>query len=574
MKKISMALALLVFAILLVGAERSLDNKLPPTVEPLTTEPILCEPAPVNLNADESGKFISVLPGWGSHSYQVTTTNDSAQFYFNQALNFYFSYHFREALASFKESARFDKSCAMAYWGQALAMGPYFNNYFYKMNKEVPGVLEQMNHALEATSPKEKALVSAMNKRYSANTTNSDRRQLDSNYANSMLLLTRQFPADDDIKALYVDAMMLAHKWDFWHNDGNPKSWTPELVTICESILTRDPVHPAALHYLIHVTEASKHPEKALHSADVLKETLPGVGHMVHMATHMYQRNGLYAKGVYVNEDANTAINQTDSLIPYIGIGRNTNLHIFAVQSYCAMNAGMFTMGMPVYLRARNRLVALRSSIEKDAYSQYVYMMPVIAWVRLGKWQEILASPAPDAGWKYSVALDDFAKGMAHVRNNDLAKAHILLSNLQVGMIDSLLFVRLMPFNKPVQCLRIAEGILRGEILYAQGKTSEAIKAFKLAVAEEDQLIYCEPKDWLIPSRQYLGACLLKMKRATEAEKVFREDLVNNPGNGWSLMGMHQSMLAQKKTKEAAEYKVAFDSAFTAADVKLKSSVL
>jgi hypothetical protein len=44
-----------------------------------------CAP-PVNENTypDNSGKFISILPGWGNHSYRITTQNDSAQLYFNQ----------------------------------------------------------------------------------------------------------------------------------------------------------------------------------------------------------------------------------------------------------------------------------------------------------------------------------------------------------------------------------------------------------------------------------------------------------------------------------------------------------
>lgn len=573
MKSIFLTIFIVFFAMILISAGKIFYKKSTEPVQFEKQDIISCEPATAAISADESGKFITVLPGWGHHSYRISTSNDSTQFYFNQGLNFYYSYHFKEALASFKEAARFDQSCTMAYWGQALAMGPYYNNYFYKMSKEVPDVIKRMNDYLPSATEKEKALITAMQQRYSADTTNRDRKQLDSNYAAAMSLLTKQFASDDDVKALYIDAVMLAHKWDFWFNDGSPKKWTTELIQTCESILSRNPTHPAALHYLIHVTEASKHPELALHSADVLKETLPGVGHMVHMATHMYQRNGLYAKGVYVNEDANIASNHTDSVAPYLGIGKNSNLHVYAVQSYCAMNAGMFAKGMPVYFRARNRLLQLRTPSDKDAYSQYVYMMPVIAWVRLGKWKEILQSPSPDASWKYALALDDFAKGLASVRNKDLIKAKQYLSDLQNNMQDSLLSVRLMPFNKPVQCTKIAEGILQGEILYAEGKTTEALAAFKQAVDEEDKLIYCEPKDWLIPSRQYLGACLLKMNRAVEAEKIFREDLVNNPGNGWSLMGMHKSMLMQKKASEAAEFKAAFDKAWVAADVRLQSSV-
>ena len=532
-----------------------------------------CGPSIADITADENGKFIPVLPGWGHYKYQVSTKNDSTQFYFNQGLNFYYSYHFREALASFKEAARFDDNCAMAYWGQALSMGPYYNAYYYKMSKDVPEVIKTMNSKIGNASEKEKALIRAMQQRYSDDFTNADRPQLDSNYATAMSLLVKKYAGDDDMKALYIDAVMLKHKWDFWNNDGNAKPWTPEVVKLCEQILKKTPHHPAALHYYIHLTEASKQPQLALHSANVLKDLMPGVGHMVHMSTHMYQRNGLFAKGVYVNEDANTVYNQVDSIAPNLGMGKDKAVHIYAVQSFCAMNAGMYTKGMAIYLRARNKQLAQSIAMEKEAYSQYVYMMPVIAMVRSGIWKQILKEPAPDAKWKYALVLDDFAKGLAHVHNRNIAAARKNLRNLEINLQDSLLAERLLPFDAPVQCGRIAAEILKGEVLYEEGKTGEAIAAFKQAVAEEDKLVYREPQQWLIPARQYLGAYLLKMNKAKEAEKVYREDLVLNPGNGWSLLGMHKSLLAQKKIDEAATYKSRYIKAFANADVKPMASV-
>ncbi|MEJ7586817.1 MAG: hypothetical protein WKI04_04575 [Ferruginibacter sp.] len=452
-------------------------------------------------------------------------------------------------------------------------MGPYYNAYYYKMNKEVPGVIKYMVRHISNTGEKELALIKAMQQRYSSDSTNADRHQLDSSYAAAMSLLTITYAGDLDIKSLYVDAVMLHHKWDFWNNNGTPKPWTPELVKICEENIKNDTSHPASLHYYIHLTEASRHPEMALRSADLLKDQMPGVGHMVHMATHMYQRNGLFEKGVDVNEDANNVNNRIDSLAPNLGIGKNTGLHIYSVQSYCAMNAGMYRKGMPVYLRTRSRLLELRPAIRQDAYSQYLYMMPVMAWVRLGKWQQILASPSPDPMWKYALVLHNFAKGMAFVHMKNFTAARLCLDSLEENLADSLLAVREMPFNKPVQCGKIAASILKGRLSQEEGKTTEALAAFNNAVSEEDNLIYREPKDWLIPARQYLGAFLLATHHAQAAEKVYREDLVHNPGNGWSLLGMYQSLLVQHKKVEAAAYRKSYLKAFRAADVIPPASV-
>ncbi|MDB5276250.1 MAG: hypothetical protein JWR61_1205 [Ferruginibacter sp.] len=534
---------------------------------------ISCGFPATGVTAGDNGKFIPLLPGWGHYSYAISTTNDSTQIYFNQGLNFYYSYHFREALASFKEAARFDNNCAMAYWGQALAMGPYYNNNYYKMGNEVPAVLKDMNKHMPGASEKERELIKAMQLRYSADTSNSDRPQLDSNYAAALHALVKQFRSDDDIKALYVDAVMLQHKWDFWNNDGTPKSWTQELVGLCEGIMQRQRLHPAALHYYIHLTEASHEPQLALRSAEILKDAMPGVAHMVHMATHMYQRNGLFAKGVSVNEDANTANNTIDDLAPNLHIGKNNMVHVYAVQSFCAINAGMYSKAVPLYQRAKNRMLALATGIDKDPHSQEVLMLPVLAMVRMGKWEQILATPKPNENWKYAMILDDFARGLSEVHNKNIAAARQLLDHLQTGMQDTMLAIRSIPFNAPVQMARIAAGILKGEIDYAEGKTNDAINALRTAVEEEDKLIYREPQEWILPARQYLGAYLLKMKQPSAADKVYREDLLANPNNGWSLLGLYQSLLAEGKKNEAVLYKDSYIAAFKDADVMPTASV-
>ena len=41
----------------------------------------------------------------------------------------------------------------------------------------------------------------------------------------------------------------------------------------------------------------------------------------------------------------------------------------------------------------------------------------------------------------------------------------------------------------------------------------------------EDALNYNEPADWFYPTRESLGAALLRAHRADEAARVFREDL-------------------------------------------------
>jgi Tfp pilus assembly protein PilF len=82
----------------------------------------------------------------------------------------------------------------------------------------------------------------------------------------------------------------------------------------------------------------------------------------------------------------------------------------------------------------------------------------------------------------------------------------------------------------------------------------------------EDLLTYREPKDWPLPARHFAGACLLKLGKAAEAERLYREDLTENPGNGWSLLGLAQSLAAEHHASAAADHLARAKTAFAHAE--------
>jgi tetratricopeptide (TPR) repeat protein len=548
---------------------------------PRLDEIISCTlPVPSTILPAADGRFAPVFPGWGHHHYSVTTTDDSAQFYFDQGLNLYYSYHLPESAASFKEAEQKDSRCAMAYWGEALAMGPYYNNvYVYKMPAGILPVLDRMNTLASAASNKEKDLIAALDHRYSTDTADSRRAELNTAYAQATKALISKYPGDNDIKALYIDGVMDEHAWDMWDAHGNPRSWTPELIGFCEAILKKDPDHPAALHYHIHLLEASFHPETALASADRLKDLMPGVPHMVHMASHSYQRTGNYEKGVTINDSASAAQRNYAGLAPQLHLITD-NVHYDAVEAFCAMNGGMFDKAIGPALKCR-AIAASRPGVISTNL-QYLSMMPEFAMVRMGKWQSILEQPVPDSRRVYATVISLFARGMAYVRTGDTASARHCLDRLKEDLKDPVLREHHPPFNDPVKGASVAEGILEGEILYAEKQTKAAIAAFQRAIDWEDRLTYLEPNDWPLPARQFAANCLLTLGQPGPADRLFREDLIQNPGNGWSLMGLSRMfeiarMHARSKPKPPSDsadyYGARAKAAFAHADQIPPSSV-
>ena len=495
------------------------DPRARPDLRPQGDPAVTCAPpSPTTILPDADGRYAPVFPGWGHYHYRVSTSDDSAQFYFDQGLSLYYSYHLTESAASFKEAEVKDSRCAMAYWGEALAMGPYYNNtYTYKMPPAVVPVLDKMNGLASAANAREQDLISALNRRYSKDTTDSQRAQLNNAWSLAVKALIAKYPADNDIKALYIDGVMTEHAWDLWDNQGNPRSWTPELVTDCETILKNDPDHPAALHYHIHLLEASLHPEATLASADRLKDLMPGVAHMVHMASHSYQRTAHYDKGVAVNDSANAAAHNYDSLAPQLHLPPDV-IHYDAVETFCAMGAGIYDKAMVTALKCRT-IATARGGIASTNL-QYLSMMPEFVLVRMGKWPAILDQPLPDSRWVYASLISHFARGMAYVRMSNPTAARACLDSLRQDLQDPILQQRFRPFNEPIKPARTAEGILEGEILFAENKPAAAITAFQHAIDSEDELSYREPKDWALPARHFAGACFLKLGKASEAERV------------------------------------------------------
>jgi predicted Zn-dependent protease len=156
---------------------------------------------------------------------------------------------------------------------------------------------------------------------------------------------------------------------------------------------------------------------------------------------------------------------------------------------------------------------------------------------------------------------------MAYAKSGDYTQAEKHLSQLREKQKDSILRIRFAPhMSSPYECSIVAENILLANTTFYQKKHNETFTAINKAIRAEESLIYAEPSLWMMPARQYKGAFLLTLNKPKEAEKVYREDLVWNPGNGWSLVGLYQALKKQGKTQELKKIKELYSNSFSEAD--------
>lgn len=500
----------------------------------------------------DDAKPMPLEPGLGHFHWAVSTKNAEAQKYFDQGMKYLYGFNHESAVRSFQRATQLDPDLAMGYWGAALALGPNINLDVDpdREKQAYDGVHAALAHASHA-SAKEHDLIDALAKRYS-NDPKADLKKLSADYSASMGTLSKKYPDDLDIATLYAESMMDLHPWKFWSHDGKPNEGTTEIVTALENVLRRNPNHLGANHYYIHAVEASSHPERALASARRLQTMAPASGHLVHMPAHIFQRTGNYTGAAH----ANTKAAETDRDF----IKKNGGDNIYAMMYY---NHNL-QFGLASYAMIGRFAEAKKMADEFSANAATMAkVMPpaegfaatnMLVLVHFGRWRDVLKEKPVDAG-PLSTAYSHFARGSALAMLGDVSGAESEQKEFEVVRAkipdDPGLYQ-----NSQKNVIEVAAHVLAGRIAAAKDDIKQAIAEYTIAVEKEDALDYDEPTDWFYPTRETLGATLLRDKQPSEAAKVFRADLKRNPNNPRSLYGLAAALRAQKKdaTSTTAEF--------------------
>lgn len=505
----------------------------------------------------------------GSHHIAVSTRAARAQLFFDQGMRLVYGFNHAEAIRAFTEATRLDPSCAMCYWGIALAHGPHVNAGMDSAGGVAAwAAISEAKKHLDHATVREKGYISALADRYAA-VPPANRAPLDSAYARAMAALVKQYPNDLDGATLYAESLMDLSPWFYWTPDGKPRPDTPMMLSELERVLAKNPNHPGACHYYIHAVEAVD-PAKALPCAERLAGLMPGAGHMVHMPGHIYIRVGRYVDAIHANEHAvHTDMVYLEGQKPPMGVYPIGYVpHNYHFLAFASTMAGMSAEAIDAAHKLRGTTPAeiARMVPLAEPYVPYVFL----ALTTFGRWEDVLKEPMPPRDLTYSFGLAQYARGVAYAATGRKPEA--------LASLDSLLKTRstINPgyatagWSTPGTVLEIAEYSLRGEIELRMGSADSAVANFRKAATLEDGLLYIEPPDWYYPVRHSLGAALLKANRPAEAEAVYREDLKRFPSNGWALFGLGQSLEAQGKSADSA--KAEFTKAWANADIPLTGS--
>jgi tetratricopeptide (TPR) repeat protein len=528
----------------------------------------------------------------------VSTDSAEAQRWFDRGLIWCYGFNHEEGLACFRRAAVADPGCAMAYWGEAYAIGLNYNKDWEAFEpQELVAAVGSAHVAIARAGERagsatalEQALIEALSARYPADAPPAECAPWSDAYAAAMRDVYAQHGNDADVATLFAEALINRTPWALWDLDNRTPAEgadTVEALEVLERGMARtatDP-HPGLLHMYLHAMEMSPHPEEALDAADQLRELVPDAGHLRHMPTHIDVLCGRYGDVVNSNEAAievDRKFLEREGPLNFYTLYRCHNYHF-------KIYGAMFQGRLEPALEAADELAATLSEdvlrIETPPMADWAEAfvpMRLHVLIRFGLWQELIDLPLPGDPTLYSTttALMHYAKGVAHAATGDVESAdreRERFGQAYERVPDS----RYLFNNSSRDILGVAAPMLDGEIEYRRGDHALAFDHLRRAVERDDDLLYDEPWGWMQPARHALGALLLEQGHVEEAAAVYRADLglddtlrrpCQHPCNVWSLHGYHECLRRLGRRDEADAVQPELDRALALASVPITAS--
>jgi tetratricopeptide (TPR) repeat protein len=484
------------------------------------------------------------ISGIGNAHMEITA-NPEAQMWFDQGLNLLHDFWDYESARAFQQGARVDPQCAMCYWGLYKA-----ESFYHSTAQGHAGrALAQAVALKEHVSERERLYIDATDAREKA--MHGDR-SLYPREQELLRKLVKDYPEDRQARI-------------FLSNTGGGRS-----LEILESILKEDPEDAAANHYYIHALEGTDHPEKALHSAEILGRLAPSSGHMVHMPGHIFYRLGDYDRAGQAFAAA-LAVDERYMHEQHIEPDNNWNyIHNLMYAIANVLEQGKFDEATRLSARiteARGKLdTTLYTNLTRDSISRLDPGLPVA--LRIADFPQILKLVKTSSVRPGLVNLEflrqrlvDFASGMQAISAANLDEAEQTATRFEAELSRMSKERDAAPHNMAphptspdgtpklavmsdalldplLRSLSVMSLELRGSLLAAQGKTGEAKARFATAAKQEKELGYREPPNYIRPVGESEGAAMLAAGKWADAKTAFEQGLVARPHSGFALYGI------------------------------------
>ena len=216
---------------------------------------------------------------------------------FERSLALLHSFEFREATEGFQAVLGADSTCAIAYWGIALAA---WGNPFAAGIKP-PAQIQRGQQAIERgrstgrPTPRERGYLDAAAKLFDHVDTLDQATRLVA-YRDAMQSLAAREPGDFEATIFYALSLAITAP-------PTDKTYANQLKAgaMLEELFAAHPDHPGLAHYIIHAYDVPALAPRALDAARRYSEIAPSAPHALHMPSHTFTRVGDWQRSIDAN---------------------------------------------------------------------------------------------------------------------------------------------------------------------------------------------------------------------------------------------------------------------------------
>lgn len=209
-----------------------------------------------------------LMGGTGKVHFPVSSKDPRVEKFVEQGIGQMHGFWFVEAERSFREAARLDPHCGIAYWGMAIAnqtLDPRRSRQF----------AEAAERHKDGLSERELLYLAALTD--------------EAGYQK----IAAKYPDDLEAKAFEV--------WRLWNKrerGDQSDALVKQANKLIAAILRAEPMHPIH-HAMIHFADSLNRVQDALGSAAKCGPSAPSIGHMWHMPAHIYYPRKEYARAAW-----------------------------------------------------------------------------------------------------------------------------------------------------------------------------------------------------------------------------------------------------------------------------------
>jgi hypothetical protein len=463
---------------------------------------------------------------------------------FDRAMALLHSFEFGTAIDGFTSVLSADPSCAMAYWGIAMARWTNPTTATPRPPAQIQQGLDAVAHA-RAANPKtarERAYIDAVAVLFTDAGTVSQPARIAA-YERAMSAVAAAYPDDREASIFWALALTASAP-------PTDKTYANQLKAgaILERLLPEEPDHPGIMHYIIHTYDVPALAGRGLDAARRYAAIAPSAPHALHMPSHIFTRVGAWQDSIDTNIASADAARR-GGMAP-------EELHALDYMVYAYLQTGQDDAVRALLPRVDALATQADPTRVTGAASGVggIFALAAIParWaLERRDWAAAARLEPKPSQFPYTEAMTYFARalGASHTGAlDDARRASAALDDIQKKLADS------GDLYWAEQVAIEADGA-KAHLALAEGRTAEAIATMRATALREDatekNAVTPGP---LAPARELLGDMLLETKQPSAALVEYEATLKKEPNRFRAVHGAARAAAESGDQETARRY--------------------